>query len=99
VQGKRIGERMERIKEGEGRPREQGQKGWRIDLSSREKDRQECEEEKKQQGERKEGKRGNDTHQLGACSNSSVRRISPVSSCPPHPPHYKHQNINKPSPP
>jgi hypothetical protein len=50
----------------EGRPREQGQKGWRIDLSSREKDRQEHEEEgKKQYGEEKEGKRGNDTHQLG----------------------------------
>jgi hypothetical protein len=40
----------------EGRPREQGQKGWRIDLSSREKDRQECEEEKKQQGEEKKGR-------------------------------------------
>jgi hypothetical protein len=40
----------------EGRPREQGQKGWRIDLSSREKDRQEHEEEgKKQQGEEKRG--------------------------------------------
>jgi hypothetical protein len=33
VQGKRSSER-ERIREVEGRPREQGQKGWRINLTS-----------------------------------------------------------------
>jgi hypothetical protein len=40
VQNKRSSERRKRIREEECRPREQGQKGWWIDLTRREKSKQ-----------------------------------------------------------
>jgi hypothetical protein len=59
VQGKRIGERRGTMREEEGRSRERGQKGWRIDLTRREKSKQ-IEKNMKREGRNSKKRRGED---------------------------------------
>jgi hypothetical protein len=58
VQDKRSSERRERIREVEGRPGEQGQKGWRIDLTSRERSKRIDRNIKRKKNSKEKGRMG-----------------------------------------